>query len=173
MSKRTQTSSARNWWPTPPDAVTPLLAVLPPQTRFVEPCAGDGILARTLQQAGHLCMDAYDLEPRGPGVRLADALLTPLTCQAITNPPFERPLLVPLLEAWVRANALWLLLPLDHLANRWFGPYAPHVRRIVPVGRVSWLGNGKGGMDNHAWVLFHPTPDPAPILMPRYKDPFA
>ena len=57
-----------------PRAVAALLPHLLPGTRFVEPCAGDGVLADQLEAAGHECMFASDIEPKREDVANVDAL---------------------------------------------------------------------------------------------------
>ena len=172
MSKRTQTSASRSWWATPESAVWPLLRCLEPGTVFVEPCAGDGQLVRILESHGHICAYSCDLDPRHDSVTWDDAtLVIPESGEiVVTNPPFEERLLTPLLSHWLRCKSqVWLLLPSDLLMNHWFSPYAHAVWCIAPIGRVSWLGNGKGGMENSAWVSFDfaaTTPGP---LLPRLK----
>jgi hypothetical protein len=54
----------RDFYPTPYEAVLPLLPHLPERVRFIEPCAGDGRLVRHLERHGHHCIDAFDLEPQ-------------------------------------------------------------------------------------------------------------
>jgi hypothetical protein len=54
----------RDFYPTPYEAVVPLLPHLPWPCSFIEHCAGDGALIRHLERAGHVCNFAYDIEPR-------------------------------------------------------------------------------------------------------------
>ncbi len=163
MSKRTQTNSAeinpKNFWPTPKAAVDPLRDVIPAGTVYVEPCAGGGDLI------GHLdwltCSAAYDISPSSPVIVQVDAVeVKPDKRMIVTNPPFQWTLLKPLLDHWIGKRVCWLLLPLDMLANKRTAPYMAHVDRIVPLGRVSWLNNGKGGMENFAWFRFDTKEQP-------------
>lgn len=166
MSKRTRTASAvenpRNFWPTPYAALVPLLEDMRPGRAFVEPCAGDYRLAGWLEDHGHLCVGAYDIKPQNGRVEQADALTRRPLAEIVTNPPFARHLLEPLMRHWLLTHKvpMTLLLPLDMVANLWCAPYAPHISRIVPVGRVSWLGNGQGGYENYVWFRFEPTIQP-------------
>ncbi|WP_313349099.1 hypothetical protein [Paracoccus sp. (in: a-proteobacteria)] len=48
----------------------------------------------------------------------------------------------------------WVLLPWDFAANGYFGRLIGQCSDIVPIGRVSWLGNGTPGKDNAAWFRF-------------------
>lgn len=155
MSKRRpQAGPPRDFWPTPYEAVEPLLRVLPEKTYFYEPCAGDGTLVRHLESAGHVCRSAFDIEPRGEEVLGADAskVFSPNTL-AITNPPYSQAAFEPIMRFWLEKRAeAWLLVPTDWIANLWTQPLMKRVSKILPVGRVSWLGNGVGGYENVMWV---------------------
>ena len=89
----------RDFYPTPREAVLPLLPHLAPGTRFTEPCAGDGALVRHLESAGHHCELAYDIEGESLGVWPDDAR-TSLWLEGdafITNPPWDRKVLHPII----------------------------------------------------------------------------
>lgn len=160
MSKRTATESAKknpkDFWPTPYRAVVPLVPHLTPLDVFVEPCAADGQLVRHLLRHLQVCLSAFDIIPRGGGVQWGDAATAEYdrNVQVITNPPFRRSLLEPLLDRWIGFVPCWLLLPSDYAINIWTNPYMRYVDKIVPIGRVSWMNNGVGGMENYAWFHF-------------------
>ena len=170
MSKRTQTDNAltrpKDFWRTPLSALMPLVPHLPPATRFVEPCAGDGAISNGLGLLGHVCEFAFDIEPRAPGIVALDATYVPVDGKlVITNPPFRWSLLRPLLDHWIGSCDAWLLLPWDMTCNARFSPYAQHVDRMLPIGRVSWLDNGQGGFENYGW--FHFTTARQGLILPR------
>ena len=171
MAKRTNTDSAltnrNNFWPTPREAVLPLVDHLRLDTifskwRYVEPCAGDGALVDALAEQGFLCAGAFDVAPRRADIKARDAALAPVRLiphlPRVTNPPWAKHLLKPILDNLVGQTVVWLLLPLDMAANIWTNPYMAHVNKLVPLGRVSWLGNGKAGMENSAWFRFDMLP---------------
>ncbi len=54
----------RDYYKTPYAAVPALLPHLEPNTRFCEPCAGDGALIDHLTKHGHVCASAWDIEPQ-------------------------------------------------------------------------------------------------------------
>jgi hypothetical protein len=58
----------RDFYPTPAEAVAPLLLHLSSGTRFTEPCAGNGALVDHLKAVGHVCMSAYDIVGRASQV---------------------------------------------------------------------------------------------------------
>lgn len=147
----------RDFYPTPYAAVSPLLSHLAPRRLFVEPCAGDGALVRHLEGAGHACVAALDIEPIGPNIRCGDALSDPLPVgpMFITNPPWDRKVLHPLIERLSAIAPTWLLFDADWMHTKQSAPYIPWLRKIVSVGRVKWIPDSKmTGKDNCAWYLF-------------------
>ena len=146
----------RDFYPTPAEAVPPLLSHLTPGTRFIEPCAGDGALIGHLTAAGHVCTFASDIEPRAASIRKIDALtLTGGSDCFITNPPWDRKVLHPLIVHLSDQAPTWLLFDADWIHTRQAVPFLPRLRRIVSVGRVKWIPDSKmTGKDNCAWHLF-------------------
>ena len=154
---------ARDAYDTPREAVLPLLPHLEPGTNFVEPCAGRGELVRHLEDAGHFCRVAYDIEPRADTVLRRDMQL--LTMQdmlhagwVITNPPWKRPLLHALIERLrnLKVNA-WLLFDANWVFTAQAVPFLPYCEMVVTIGRVIWIpGTSMTGKDDCAWFLFRP-----------------
>lgn len=147
----------RDFYPTPAEAVTPLLPHLAPGSRFVEPCAGDGALIDHLKGAGHICLHASDIEPRRADIIEADALNGPWSGWElfITNPPWDRKVLHPLIVHLSDCAPTWLLFDADWKHTRQAAPYLPRLRKIVSVGRVKWIPDSPfTGKDNCAWHLF-------------------
>lgn len=148
----------RDFYPTPAEAVRPLLRHLSPGTRFSEPCAGDGALVGHLRAAGHVCVWQSDISPRSPMAEF-DALtldLKPLEHDCIiTNPPWDRRVLHPLIVHLSDQAPTWLLFDADWAHTRQAAPFADRLRRIVSVGRVKWIPDSPfTGKDNCAWHLF-------------------
>lgn len=152
----------RDFYPTPREAVVPLLSHLPPAAPFVEPCAGDGALIEALAGAGHPCMFATDIEPRRSDITQADALAIDWTAapMIITNPPWARDVLHPMIERFSRFAPTWLLFDADWMHTRQSAPFMPFLRKIVSVGRVKWIPDSPfTGKDNCCWYLFDQTGD--------------
>jgi len=149
----------RDFYPTPYEAVVPLLPYLSPRTKFTEPCAGNGALVDHLELAGHSCVWRSDVEPQRSDIARLDARhFTPGT-DVITNPPWDRPSLHGLLDHWLGDgnSCAWLLFDADWMHTRQAIPYLRHVRRIVAVGRVKWIPDSKfTGKDNCCWYRFDP-----------------
>ena len=147
----------RDFYPTPVEAVRPLLSHLLPATRFCEPCAGDGRLIDHLTSAGHVCAAAWDIEPRRDDIAKKNALewvIGNIDC-FITNPPWARDILHPLIEHLSAEYPTWLLFDADWMHTRQSAPFMPLCRKIVSVGRVKWIPDSPfTGKDNCAWYLF-------------------
>lgn len=165
MGKRSQFErNPRDYYPTPHDAVLPLLAFLKPGTEFIEPCAGDGRLIRHLERYGHRCVYACDIEPQAEGIELRDVLFfgetLPPAQTIITNPPWERETLHEMIDRFRRHAETWLLFDADWIHTAQAAPYLKFCHQIVSIGRVSWMDNGTSGMDNCAWFKFAATEAP-------------
>jgi hypothetical protein len=151
-----------------PKAVNKLAPHLQPGTRFIEPCAGDGVLADQLIKAGHKCLQSYDIDPQRADVEKRDALTYEPDHAGfvwITNPPWSREILHPLIRHLSDQSATWLLFDADWAFTDQAKPFKRRLRRIVVVGRLRWIPDTKmTGKDNCAWYLFD-KPDPfAPTL---------
>lgn len=147
----------RDYYPTPAEAVRPLLPHLPDGSYFVEPCAGDGALVDALEAAGHRCGMASDIEPRRAGIVEKDALKV---CWSevdliITNPPWDRKVLHPMIAHFAEQCQTWLLFDADWIHTRQAAPFMPWLVKVVSVGRVKWIKDSPfTGKDNCAWHLF-------------------
>lgn len=147
----------RDYYKTPYAAVPALLPHLTPNTRFCEPCAGDGTLIDHLTKHGHVCASAWDVEPQREDIAQHDArqrLIGNIDC-FITNPPWARPLLHELIVHLSDQHPTWLLFDADWAHTRQAAPYLPRLKKIVSVGRLIWIpGTKMTGKDNCAWHLF-------------------
>ena len=160
----------RDFYPTPYEAVLPVLNhLLAPyaarghKASFIEPCAGDGRLIRHLKKHGHPCVYACDVEPMAEGIEKRDVLFFggapfPKADLIITNPPWGRALLHPMIELFRMQASTWLLFDADWMFTAQAKPYLKFCRKIVSVGRLSWEGNGVAGKDNCAWYNFRADP---------------
>ena len=147
----------RDFYPTPEAAVLPLLSHLVPATRFHEPCAGDGALIAHLAKQGHICAEAGDVELRASGIEKRNALDL-YYCKGdcfITNPPWDRKVLHPLIAQLSDIAPTWLLFDADWMHTKQSVPFRPRLLRIVSVGRVKWIPDSTmTGKDNCCWYLF-------------------
>jgi hypothetical protein len=152
----------RDFYPTPYEAVIPLLPHLPPQCEFIEHCAGDGRLIEHLERHGHTCMFAYDIEPGAEYVHPGDARFTSENRADfhITNPPWDRAILHLIIANLSSLLPTWLLFDADWMHTRQSAELMKYCRKIVSVGRVKWIPDSTmTGKDNCAWYLFDQSSD--------------
>jgi len=156
-------------YPTPHKGVLPLLPHLRPCTRFTEPCAGSFALAAHLTAHGHLCLSATDIQ-HGESV---DALSLD-RCVGdcfITNPPWSRHILHPMIGHLSAIAPTWLLFDADWFHTQQSRPYLPYLHSVISVGRLRWIpGTTCDGKDNCCWYLFDqttPRPSAGPVLFGR------
>jgi len=150
----------RDYYPTPMKAVLPLLPHLAAGTVFIEPCAGDGRLIDHLQAHGHRCTWGVDIEPVWPMARVGDATTMKFNPNGgnqyfITNPPWDRKILHPIIENLSNQLPTWLLFDADWMHTRQATPYLTRLEKVVSIGRVKWIEGSKSvGKDNCCWYLF-------------------
>lgn len=151
----------RDYYPTPIEAVEPLIDHLPMFFDYVEPCAGDGRLIdhiETLTGGAGECLYACDIEPQRDDIVQFDALDIDfggfdVFDYCITNPPWDRKFLHPFLEHWINLAPTWLLFDADWMHTKQSAMYMTYCHKVVSVGRVKWFGN-QSGKDNCCWYLF-------------------
>lgn len=151
----------RDYYPTPIAAVKPLIPHLPTSFTFAEPCAGDGRLITHIESlADSACAWASDVEPMGEDIFELDVFeLTSndvSDCNLIiTNPPWDRKLLHPLITHLSALKPTWLLFDADWPHTIQSAPFMRQCVKIVSIGRVKWIEESAGvGKDNCAWYLF-------------------
>ena len=170
MGKRSSGSferQKRDFYPTPFSAVEPLLSHLSEKTVFDEPCAGNGALVDHLESSGHRCLRATDIEPQRDDVGTFDAfdIESAYGDCFITNPPWNRKFLHPLILHLCEIAPTWLLFDADWMHTRQATEYLPYCKKIVSVGRVKWMGpdSPHTGKDNAAWYLFYTRTENSPV----------
>lgn len=161
----------RDFYPTPAEAVTPLLPHLSGGTRFCEPCAGDGRLADHLTGAGHVLECAFDVEPKRGDIYVGDARSQWSDGEPdcyITNPPWDRAILHPVIMNLAQHLPTWLLFDADWMHTRQAVPFMPLLRKVVSVGRVKWIPDSPHtGKDNCCWYLFDANAEGPAVLVGR------
>lgn len=162
MSKRTQglERRANDAYDTPFEAVKPLLPHLPRACYFIEPCAGKGNLVDHLTAFGHTCAGAFDIAPRRADIQRRSVHQIKIKGRGtksffITNPPWKREILHPIIEHLASQLPTWLLFEADWAHTQQAARFMPICQKIVSVGRVRWIeGTAMDGMENCAWYLF-------------------
>ena len=166
MSKRSYFKrKASDLYRTPESPVLPLLPHIGDVRRYAEPCAANGQLVDWLAKYGK---DAHYIGDKVVGrgdVVQCDALewvvkdrpLRPIT-HIITNPPWDRKILHPMIEHFASMRPTWLLFDADWAHTKQSSEYMKYCQKIVSVGRVKWIPDSKmTGKDNCAWYLFDNT----------------
>ena len=150
----------RDYYPTPYNAVEPLLPHLPDNFTFAEPCAGDRRLIEHLQKNGGYCNNAMDIEPQHKKVTRGNCLEHSFfrSDYIITNPPWNRKILHPMIDHFSDQRPTWLLFDSDWMHTKQSIPYLKMLKKVVSIGRVKWIeGSTSVGKDNCCWYLFENT----------------
>jgi hypothetical protein len=154
---------------TPREAVLPLLPFIGRIQTFAEPCAGDGYLIRHLEQLGLVCGYAGDLRDGKDALFLDEQDLAGIEA-IITNPPWTRELLHPLIGRFQQLRPTWLLFDADWCHTRQAGAYLGRCSHIVTVGRVKWIPDSPStGKDNAAWYRFDQSHQDGPRFFGRME----
>ena len=124
----------RDFYPTPYEAVEPLIQHLPRGVVFDEPCAGDRDLVRHLSKHGFDCARASDISDTHP-VSAFDIKHTGAK-MFITNPPWDRKILHPLICHLSMIAPTWLLFDADWMHTKQSADLIKRCVKIVSVGRV-------------------------------------
>lgn len=120
---------------------------------FAEPCSGELDLVKALEEMGYHCGWESDIS------RGTDALtlehIGGASC-IITNPPWTRSILHPMIDHFISiAPYCWLLFDADWAHTKQSKPYMQYCTDIVSVGRLIWIqGTTTSGKDNCAWYRF-------------------
>ena len=152
MGKRSSFPRRQNdEYATPLSAVLPLLPHLNARARYYEPCVGRGDLVGHLDKHGLRLVGASDLEK---DARVTQYFFADFEC-FITNPPWTREILHPIINNLRIQAPTWLLFDADWMHTRQAAPYLRCCSKIVSVGRVKWIPDSPFvGKDNACWYLF-------------------
>jgi hypothetical protein len=154
MSKRdaSRRRHERDHYPTPREAVGPLVPHLRGIQVYADPCAGNGALMMHLGSYGLTCNYAGDLASGQDALARGDYGSIDAI---ITNPPYERKLMHALIVHFAGIAQTWLLLEADWAHTVQAIPYLTMCSDIVSVGRLKWItGTQHVGYDNFAWYRF-------------------
>lgn len=152
---------ARDYYPTPKEAVAPLKPFLRGVRSFAEPCAGNGALIDALSDVGIQCCFSCDIAPQREDIEernifsITQEDVEPCDV-VITNPPWDRKILHPLIEHLTSlGKPVWLLFDADWPHTKQAIPHLVTCTDIVSVGRVKWFPEStQTGKDNCAWYRF-------------------
>jgi hypothetical protein len=149
-------------YPTPYEAVLPLLPFLANVYTFAEPCCGGGFLIQHLERHRLRCVLRSDIVQSANETQLlrdARQLCTGDFSNKpdaiITNPPWTRDVLLEIIGNLKWLAPTWLLLSGDWLFNKSSAEYLPDATDIVAIGRVKWMPDSEyTGKENACWVRF-------------------
>ena len=178
MGKRSDFERLKgDFYVTPFEAVKPLAPHLSGMLHYTEPCAGDGsLIGHIWNWAGLECKYACDIDPRPKmhdwprGIEARDAMtITNCLGQAfITNPPWTREILHPLITHLSNLAPTWMIFDADWMHTVQARPHLERCMKIVSVGRVKWIaGSANTGKDNAAWYLFSAAHQGGPRFVGR------
>lgn len=117
---------------------------------YAEPCYGGGDLEKLLEGVA-VCLWKSDIREvkavQKDGLHLTEEDVS--SCDyIITNPPYTKDVLLPLIDHWRNLKPTWLLLPADFMHNKYFKPYMDCCSLVLSVGRLYWFEN--------TWVVKEP-----------------
>lgn len=162
MSKRSDFEKVpRDFYPTTDPKALPEAFIKEVRGKtYAEPCCGAGDLVDLLMD-GATCKWESDVEDRGAGV-VKDAMEVTKEdlseCNLIiTNPPYTKSVLLPMIDHFISLKPTWLLLPSDFMHNIYFGPYMAKCSKVISVGRICWFpkdGKRVASTENYAWYYW-------------------
>lgn len=133
---------------TDPRATLPLIEHIGSGVLYYEPCVGNGDLINLMPQ--FYCVGRSDEEKDARTYQYE----TNAQC-FITNPPWSRNLLHPIIENLRNQLPTWLLFDADWMHTQQAIPYLGYCKTILSVGRLKWFpGTKHDPMDNCVWYLF-------------------
>lgn len=153
-------------YPTPIAAALPLVPYLKAEgiRRFAEPCCGEGDLVAIYEACGFECTHASDIRS---GVDALDCDF-PGVDAIVSNPPWTRELMHPLIAHFISIAPTWLLIDADWAHNLGSRGLVDFCTTIVPIGRVKWIaGSAHTGKDNACWYRFEAGHSGGPRFLPR------
>lgn len=149
----------RDFYRTPLSAVEVLIPHIRHIKNYVEPCAGDGALAEHLGRFGKYYAYLSDICPQDstkPIHKMNVFDITSCNAQAfITNPPWDRRILHPLILHLSNLAPTYLLFDSDWAHTIQSEPYMSRCHTIISVGRCKWIEDSPHtGKDNCSWYHF-------------------
>lgn len=149
----------KDYYPTTdPRAVEPLVPFIRGKT-YAEPCYGNGDLEDLLMEVA-ICKWRSDVRETVGSSKVLDAMsLAKGDLDGIdlivTNPPFTKTVLMPMLAHFITLKPTWLLLPADYAYNVYFGDAMRKCAKMVSVGRLKWIKDSKHtSVDNFCWYFW-------------------
>lgn len=162
MSKRSDFEKVpRDFYPTSDPKALPEAFIKEVRGKtYAEPCCGAGDLVDLLVDVA-TCKWESDIEYRGAGVVMDAHDVTKGMLDRrgvdliITNPPYTKGTLLPMIDHFISLKPTWLLLPADFMHNLYFGPYMKKCSKVISIGRLKWVKGSKyASTDNFCWYYW-------------------
>lgn len=164
-------------WNTPRRAFGIISELIPPDTRYVEPCAGYGHLIKGIRdhRKDLQCMWAADIVARQDYIVERDALTLREedfdgVDMAITNPPYTWSILSQLIQHLANLVPCWMLLRADFLMTK----RAQNLHHLMvgfkPTPKMKWVpGSQHQSAHHNVWCFFDAKREKRtpPFLIPR------
>jgi hypothetical protein len=149
-----------------PRAFPPLLPHVQHVRSYAEPFVGEGRLVAHLEEMAPWmeCGYANDIE-RGEDVLTGDELANNRERYdaIISNPPWSRKLLHPIIEKLAAIAPTYLLFDASWAFTKQARPFLPYCVKIISVGRLKWIpGTKMSGKDDCAFYYFNKDHDGGP-----------
>lgn len=162
MGKRSEFDRKdKDFYETPLSAIMPLLEVIKEGSSYIEPCAGNGAFIYQVDFSLLSCCAAYDAYASDYNLEessTADATTYQYPDDAeffITNPPWTRSILHPIIDNLAGQKPTWLLFDADWMHTKQSAEYMKYCVKVVSVGCVKWFPEtNQTGKDNVCWYLF-------------------
>ncbi len=154
---------------TPYPAVPPVIPHLLAEgiLTFVEPCCGEGQLVKWLSAFGLRCHFARDLSDGFDALTCSPHIFQGADA-IITNPPWTRTIMHPMIERFAGIAPTWLLFDADWAHTKQAATYIDYCSKIVAVGRLKWMpGTKHSGKDNASWYRFDRRHTGGPLFVGR------
>lgn len=153
---------------TDPKAVASLAPYVKDVRYFAEPCAGEWHLVDMLKQIGLECRWASDITD---GFDALDLYGFGVIDAIITNPPWTREILHPMIQHFQQIAPTWLLFDADWAHTKQAVPLIGQCHSIVAIGRLKWIPGSKfTGKDNCAWYGFWREHQSGPHFYPQHVE---
>jgi hypothetical protein len=135
-------------------AVQALLPYLTNVEWYAEPCAGQLDMVKQLDATGRRCRMVNDISWT-PGMDALKITNFGNVDAIITNPPWTRQILHPMIMHFIKFAPTWLLFDSDWAYTMQARHYLPYCTDIVPTPRLKWITNSKHtSKDNTSWYRF-------------------
>lgn len=103
----------------------------------------------------HICVGKYDLPD---DARIMTYNIDDADC-FITNPPWLRDILHPIINNLRVQLPIWLLFDAGWMHTKQAREFLPYCNKIISVGRLKWISDSKyGSLDDSCWYRFHKHP---------------